>query len=356
MSIFQFILAYDFDRPEAKILCDLIYVANKYRMEPNVVTFSIPKVLDQRPDIEDDPNTYIPAKVSPKFDSRLAKGQTGFRYTRLPLAALRTVDDHVIYAPPVPFKTYDILPQINQQLGVQLTEDDLENITYTTMNDDFIIRTKPTSRIWIGWRYLQVSGGGKKNLLFPNFMLYGHITATAVLADKKAQLTQIANHDNSVTRQEMIDFDFGNIEGGVIGASGRNTRIYIHAHKQGYIDQWLYYTRIDPKTINDQFVGGVPPEAEIPNELFTIYGVLDKINTALNLQLTVDDVENAAFLPGLKQIPIKFKSTSLGWLPGTYTVQVKYVEATPANLRLVDDGSHRTINGTEPRTYQDQSV
>lgn len=353
MSIFQFILAYDFDRPEEKILCDLIYIANKYRMEPPVVTFGIPKAFDQRPDIEDDPNTYIPAKVNPKFDQRLVKGATGFRYTRIPLAALRMAENSLIQPPVVPFKTYDILPQINQQLGVQLTENDLENITYTTMNDDFIIRAKPTSLIWIGWRNIQVNGGGKKNLLFPNLMLYGFQAAPDVQADKKAQLTTIANHDSNVNRVEMIDFDFGNIETGVIGAAGRNTRIYIHAHKQGYIDQWLYYTRIDPKTIDDQFVGGVPPLTEIPNELFTVYGILEQINTTLNLHLTVDDVVNAAFLPGLKEIPIKFKTTSLGWLPGTYTLHVKYAEVAPTNLRLSDTDVPRTIDGTVPRIYQE---
>ncbi|BAQ02687.1 hypothetical protein AVU38_gp159 [Ralstonia phage RSL2] len=352
MSIFQFILTYDFDRPEAETLCDLIYISNKYKLPPPMATFGTPKALDQRPDIEDDPNTYIPAKINPKFDHRMFPTETGFLYHRIPLAALRVVDDSVIQPLAIPFKTYDILDQINRQLGVRLTENDLVNTEYTTMDDDFVITALPTSKIWMGWRYINVLGGGKKNLLFPNYLLFGFLSATSIQADKKTQLTSIANHDSAVNWQEMIDFDFGAMESVSVAPAGRNTRIYVYAHKQGYVDQWLYYTRVSPSTINDQFAGGNIPTVLVPNDPFTVYSILDQINAALGLNLTADDIENTAFEPGLSEYPITFKKTSLAWLPGTYTLKVTYDTPTIINVRLVGDGSYRVgTTGGDARTY-----
>jgi hypothetical protein len=351
MSIFQFILTYDFDRPETDILCDLVYVTNKYKLPPPMVSFGTPMELDQRPDIEDDPNSYIPAVVNPKFDYRMFVTETGFLYHRIPLAALRVQDDSVIQPLAIPFKTYDILAAINQQLGVQLSENDLENTEYTTMDDDFIITAKPTSKIWTGWRYINVLGGGKKNLLYPNYLLFGFLSATDIQADQKAQLTSIANHDNAVSWQEMIDFDFGDIEPVSVAPAGRNTRVYVHAHRQGYVDQWLYITRVSPSTINDQFTDGNIPSVSVPNSPFTVYSILDQINAALNLHLTVDDIENTAFMPGASEYPITFKTTSLAWLPGTYTLKVNYQSDLPANVRLVGDGSYRASAAGVPRVY-----
>ena len=351
-SIFQFILTYDFNRPETETLCDLIYVSNKYKLPPSMVVFGTPQALDQRPDIEDDPNSYISAKIQQKFDYRMVPKVTGFLYHRIPLAALRVVDGTTIVPPAIPFKTYDILDQINRQLGVQLSQNDLENTEYTTMDADFVITAKPTSRIWTGWRYINVQGGGQKNLLFPNYLLFGLVKATDIQADKKAQLTSIANHDSNVNWQEMIDFDFGAMETVSVAPAGRNTRVFVYAHKQGYVDQWLYYTRVSPSTINDQFTDGNIPTVLVPNEPFTVYSILDEINAALGLNLTADDIVNTAFQPGLSEYPITFKTTSLGWLPGTYTLKVTYDQPTIVNVRLVGDGSYRVSTvGGDARTY-----
>lgn len=353
MSIFQFIMTYDFDRPETDILCDLVYISNKYRLKPTVVTFGDPQEIDQRPDIEDDPNSFIPAVVLPKFDYRMVPGETGFMYHRIPLAALRVMDDSIIQPLAIPFKTYDILDGINKQLGVQLTENDLENLEYTTMDDDFIIQAKPTSKIWTGWRYINVLGGGKKNLLYPNYLLFGFTSATDIQADKKAQLTAIANHDNAVAWKEMIDFDFGAIEP-ALAPGGRNTRVYVSAHRQGYIDQWLYITRISPATINDQFGTDPVPPVEVPNTAFTTYMILDAINAALNLHLTQDDIENEAFLPGMPSYTIRFKNTSIGWLPGTYTFTATYPKPEFVNARLVTTNVPRMSGPGAYRRYADE--
>jgi hypothetical protein len=177
MTVIEFILRYNFDRPEIEILLDLIYIQNQdYRLEPHVVKFpSDPVVLDIRPEILDDENTFIAAVVDKNYDYRLDPANTGFLYRRLPLAALKNSTGTTIIPPALPFKTYDILDQINQQLGSQLTENDLENIEYTTSEEIGTIVAKPTSKIWLGWREIDIDGFGALKQFFDQKFLDGFI-------------------------------------------------------------------------------------------------------------------------------------------------------------------------------------
>lgn len=352
MSIFQFIMTYNFDRPEKEVLCDLVYVNNKYKLYPHVVEFGTPMELDQRPDIEDDANTYIDAVVDRNFDYRLIPGETGFLYHRIPLAALRMVDESIIVPPTLPFKTYDILDQINRQLGARLTQDDLENIQYTTLDDVFTIKAKPTSRIWTGERTILVEGGGHKNMLYPSFLLALFSSPLDVSANPKAQILALANSSNNVSWVDGLDLTLGSAEAAIGAGGGRNARIYVTSHKEDYTDQWLYYRRCAPSEINDQFSGGVVPKVVVPNTPFTVYSILDQINLVLNLHLTANDVVNTAFQPGASEYAIVFKPGSIGFTAGTYMLQVAYEQPeVPPNVRLLGDGSYRASAQGVPRSY-----
>lgn len=341
MAIFEFIMTYNFDRPDEEIVCDLINIANGYKLYPAVVQFGVPQVFDPRRDVDEDINTYIPAVVDPSFDQRMVPDETGFLYTRVPLAALRLVENIKIVPPSLPFSTYDVLDQINVQLKTRLTEEDLENTEYTTLDDDFIIRAKPTSKVWIGERLLAVDGGGKKFLLFPNYFLSGFISPMDIRAAKTAELTEMANIANGTEWREVFDFEFDRMEGNIVGAAGRNTRIYVQAYVPDYIDQWIYYARLSPSKINDPFEGSTIPSVPVPNEAFTTYSILPKINEVLGIELTPDDVENTAYLPGSPQYQITFKMTSLGWLPGVYIMNAHLDTPDLQDARLVGDGSYR---------------
>lgn len=349
MSILNLIRTYNFDRPETEVLCDLIYVANKYELVPAMVTFGTLKELDPRPEIEDDTNTYITATVKSTFDYRLKPSTTGFLYTRIPVGMLIVKDNRVIIPPAIPFKTLDILDQINRQLGTRMLPSDVENIVYTTMDDDFVLQMKPTCRTYIGSRKLQVLGGGKKYMLYPDFMLSGFYSATTVMEDKKSQLNAIANKDNRVTWRAGFDYDFGVMDVLRIPEAGRNTRVFIKSKLENYIDQWVYFTRIDPKTINDQFGTKPVPVISIPRTPFTIYSILALINATLNLHLTAEDVEDTSYLPGLSVYNVTFKPTSMGWLPGVYPIKVEYTKEI--NLRLVGDGNWRSSSSALVRIY-----
>lgn len=351
MSLFKFIMACDFDRPEIEIVCDLVYFTNAYRIPPPRVKFGVPMELDPRPDIEDDINSYIPAQVDPNFDKRMKEGETGFMYTRIPLGAVTMRANTPIQPPTLPFKTSDILSQINLQLGTRLTMDDVEEIEYTTLDENLILKAKPTSKVWIGGRFLLVNGGGKKNILFPNELIATWFTGPEIATDKKGQLTTTANRENGVNWTALIDFQFGNMEGNVTGQAGRNTRVFIKALKPGYLDQWLYYVRVDPKTINDQFTGEVPLVV-VPRGELTTHEILDQINSTLNLHLTIDDVENTTYPAGTRDYPIKFKPSSFGWLPGIYVMKAVPEELKLVNVRMVDDKNYRVPGPGSYRQYQ----
>lgn len=184
MTTIGLILRYQFNRPEIEILLDLIYIHNRsYKLQPHQVTFDgfIPLEIDIRPDILDDENTFLRAVVDRNVDHRLDPSNTGFLYRRLPLAALKNSSGFQIVPPPLPFRTYDILDQINQQLGSQLTENDLENLEYTTLEEILTIRAKKTSKVWIGFRDIDVEGAGPKRKFFELIMLDGFFAWTGAV-------------------------------------------------------------------------------------------------------------------------------------------------------------------------------
>lgn len=175
MTLIELILRYQFKRSRLDLLLDLIYVHNSdYRLEPHVVKFPPEAIeLDIRPDILDDENTFISAVVDRNFDYRLDPSNTGFLYRRIPLAALKNSTGHEIVPPALPFKTYDILDQINEQLQTELTEDDLENLEYTTLQEYLTIKAKPGAWNWIGWREIDVVGAGPKLRFYDQVFLNG---------------------------------------------------------------------------------------------------------------------------------------------------------------------------------------
>lgn len=342
MSIFNFIMTCDFDRPELDVICDLIYHTNNYRIPPSQVVFGDPSVVDPRMDIEDDINTFIPATVDRNFDTRLDPNQTGFLYTRIPLGAISIVPNTTINAPAFPFSTWDIIGIINMQLGLRLTHNDVEDIVYTSLDQDFILKAKPQSKIWIGERRLLVNGGGDKTKLFPNDLASSWLTPSEVGIDQKTQLTNTANLDNGQSWQRLVDFTFGDIEGNITNQAGRNTRVYIRSLKEGYEDQWLYYVRVDPKQINQQFINQSIPVIPVPVFPFTAHELIPVMNQLLHLQLTIDDIEDTPFEPGLSQYPIQFKS-SFAWIRGVYQLNATQEEWKYPNTRMNDDRTVRLV-------------
>lgn len=140
-----------FNRPSEEILRDLLYVGNGIRLDPSGIRVGIPKALDLRPDIDSDENTFIELHVDPDLDQRFA-GHNGLLYRRVTLAEVPFPEPppSTIRVPAYPFKTSDILEEINRYFGTQLTVNDIVDRVYLEDGDPLILTIHPDSLVYQG--------------------------------------------------------------------------------------------------------------------------------------------------------------------------------------------------------------
>lgn len=137
-----------FDKPEKELLLDLVYMSTHCRVPADKITFKEPpQALDQRPDLDDDSNSFIGFKLKQGWNDELL-GENGLMYRRVPLheATRNQAVDNLTF----PLTIYGILPQINAQLGMRLTQKDVYNATYLTQTTVITVRAKPGSLNYIG--------------------------------------------------------------------------------------------------------------------------------------------------------------------------------------------------------------
>lgn len=152
MDLFRFISIQGLHRSTIAIAIDLIYAATGLEYPIDKIILGIPIAVDPRPDLDTDPNTFVPViSVSIVFDARFDSiPNDGFLYRRIPLSLL-TGSDNVIFEEPTvfPFSTYEILDGINEKLNTQLTTDDVLDDIYTTPGAPLRLRANPKSLAWL---------------------------------------------------------------------------------------------------------------------------------------------------------------------------------------------------------------
>lgn len=136
-------------RKNRDILIDLIYHHNRYRVPFHFATFGKPQSLDQRPEITDDPNTFIRIHLEDEYDARFI-GNDGFMYQRYTLTQLASVKPIKLPVLTVPFKVHDLIPYLNEKYGVSFEKEDLVNDEYTEIPETLTLRTCDHSLIWAG--------------------------------------------------------------------------------------------------------------------------------------------------------------------------------------------------------------
>ena len=153
---------FNFNRKSEQIAVDMIFVATRFRIpEPKIIFYS-PRVMDIRPDIDDDPNTSIDSFVDRTF-SKVLGGRTGFLYRRLPLELIEQDNTVPIVPSSYPYSVEDILNQINASLKVRFTSRDILNLTYSGDEENIILIANPESTTWIGDLTIKV----KSNVVTP---------------------------------------------------------------------------------------------------------------------------------------------------------------------------------------------
>lgn len=144
---------HDLGKTRQQVLMDLIYEALGERIPLDKVKFGKPKELDQRTDLWNDPNTFISARVDPRYDSRYSSAGSGFMYRRRNITNHCRVYDFSGVAPTsLPFKITDVLPSINAVMPYPLSPDDLIDHAYTTLEQveaGLTLSAHPESLLWI---------------------------------------------------------------------------------------------------------------------------------------------------------------------------------------------------------------
>lgn len=164
MNFLRYVLAKGLHRTSLEIALDLIFATTEIEFPADKVIFGIPQAIDVRPDIDTDPNTYIPVKwVADGFDYRYnPPADEGVLSNRIPLTLLTPLEE-IEFKEPIAFKftIHSILDKINAKLNAQLTKDDVVDIAYEGNNDFIIVRASYKSLVWIS--ELQIWFDGKEN-------------------------------------------------------------------------------------------------------------------------------------------------------------------------------------------------
>jgi hypothetical protein len=145
---------HDVGKTREEVLMDLIFEGTGDRIPLDKVLFGKPREVDQRRDLDLDANTFIPARIDPRYDARYSAAGSGFMYRRRCLVNHTKLSDFSKVAPAtLPFKMSDILDQINEYMPYPIKLDDIVNYEYRTLAEvverGVRLQAHPESLLWI---------------------------------------------------------------------------------------------------------------------------------------------------------------------------------------------------------------
>lgn len=133
-----------------QLLTDLIFESEGIRYPESKIKYGDVQVLDSRPNVLNDPNTFVHFWTKSDFDDRFVQG-AGLMYRRRELAShFQNAGTIHIYTPQLTFKIHDVLDQINLYLTYPLTTADVLNTTVDASTVTTLeLTANPLSYIWI---------------------------------------------------------------------------------------------------------------------------------------------------------------------------------------------------------------
>lgn len=154
---------HDIGKTREELLMDLIYETNGQRIPLDKIKFGIPREVDQRPDLDNDPNTFIPVTIDSSYDDRFGVGVGGLMYRRHDLSLyMKDVDLTVITPLSLPFTIQDILEQVNDQLPYPIDPLEVINYEYKTIEQaefGVTLKARDGAYIWFHGVHFQVNTG-----------------------------------------------------------------------------------------------------------------------------------------------------------------------------------------------------
>lgn len=149
MSYLTYIQSRGLGRKSEEIALDLINYFNNVEIPLDVVTFFDTQKLDYRPDILEDPDTFLVMEFDENYTTNYP-GANGFVYRKLDIALLINGRTISIMPPGPKYGVHDVLGQINFQLNSKLSEQDLINTVYEASQTDIELKVSHRSLAWYG--------------------------------------------------------------------------------------------------------------------------------------------------------------------------------------------------------------
>lgn len=149
---------HDIGKSKIQILTDLIYESTGLRFPESKIKYGKPEELDTRPDLWDDPNTFIPVKIDVTYDDRFTLSD-GFMYRRHGIAYYLNKYNVKVNALQAGMRVHEIVEQqINYQIPFPLDTEDFQDyvITDTTVTS-LKIKARSDSLLWHGVSSVPIS-------------------------------------------------------------------------------------------------------------------------------------------------------------------------------------------------------
>lgn len=143
------------------------------------------------------------------------------------------------------------------------------------------------------------------------------------------RLTELINTANEANLQEGVDFTFG-LPSPYSDSKGRNTKVQITPTNQRRRKQEIHYTRLSLDVLN-RMPGAPTLEVEIPAIPFNTRQILPKINEALGINLTENEIEDEIFSSKLVAYPLRINSAiSLAWIDSDFKFKARHPDGPPS--------------------------
>ena len=154
MSYVSYVKARGLGRPSEALALDLINYFNNTTLNTFDFSYGQTAVVDVRPEILDDQDTFVPVVVELSYDYHYTPHndlrQDGFLYKRLDIAELLDGRTLVVIAPSPTYTTWDLLGQLNYQLQSQLSHRDIVDTRHSATDAQVLVRIAGDSLAWTG--------------------------------------------------------------------------------------------------------------------------------------------------------------------------------------------------------------
>jgi hypothetical protein len=141
----------DYSKKPQDIIRDLIYASNGFMLPATGVLYGVP--TSTTPLVADayQRDTFVQLSIDPNAYPRRYRGSRTFLYKRIDLGTLNalTSASPTILVTSLPTDSYTLLSQINACYGLQLSQADVQNITYGSVVGA-VLAAEPTSLAFQG--------------------------------------------------------------------------------------------------------------------------------------------------------------------------------------------------------------